>query len=215
MLPVHPRRGGWRSGAAQSLVAFAVSELRAGRSPHRDVSALAQLGGGDLPFGLAAAEEIDRRLGSAVAYLSDDLRSQRARSAASGVPATSADLLDDELADHVVGALFDSLQGGAVVGCPHRGEPAATSLDAACAPHGDEDGPAACLRRDVRAHLAVVVDRAGTGQASATAGLTVAEQVRETAAGPQDDPLAGDAVLRSLWTGIAALAAWLAYAATL
>jgi hypothetical protein len=71
------------------------------------------------------------------------------------------------------------------------------------------------LRRDVRAHLAVVVDRAGTGQASATAGLTVAEQVRETAAGPQDDPLAGDAVLRSLWTGIAALAAWLAYAATL
>jgi hypothetical protein len=43
----------------------------------------------------------------------------------------------------------------------------------------------------------------------------VAEQVRETADRPQDDPLAGDAVLRSLWTGIAALAAWLAYAATL
>jgi hypothetical protein len=151
MLPVHPRRGGWRSGAAESLVAFAVSELRAGRSPHRDVSALAQLGGGDLPFGLAAAEEIDRRLGSAVAYLSDDLRVQRARSAAFGVPAVSAALLDDELADHVVGALFDSMQGGAVVGCPHGREPAATSVGAACAPPATRAGPPpACAGMRVR-----------------------------------------------------------------
>ena len=61
-LPVHPRRSGWRAGAAAALVAAAVADLRAGRSPAAAVRALADLGGYDGPRGLAGAEELDRRL---------------------------------------------------------------------------------------------------------------------------------------------------------
>ena len=223
-LPVHPRRGGWRAGAASALLSFAVSELQAGRSPQHDVLALARLGGGDLAPGLAAAQELDRRLAAALAHLTDDLLLHRARSAAFDGPAAATGLLPEELADVVVGTLFDALPAPAVSGRPHPGEWVASSVDVVpCAVHGYEDGPVDCLRRAVRTQLASVVDRVA-GVPAGTA--TLAEQVRATPSPTYEHGDAGDRgpagrgpgdhdhVLAALWTGVAALAAWQAHAAT-
>lgn len=215
-LPVHPRRAGWRAGAAAALVASAVSELRAGRSPHRDVRALAQLGGGNLRPGLAAAAELDRRLAAAVTPLMDDLLLHRACAAAACGPVDSSALLSEDLADVVVGTLFDSLPPHAVTGCPHPGEWVASSVDVVpCAVHGYEDGPVDCLRRSARSHLVAVVDRAA-GVPSWTVG-TLGEQVITDRAAHRDDldASSSDPVLTALWTGVATLAAWQAHAATL
>ena len=216
-LPVHPRRGGWRTGAASALLSFAVSELRAGRSPQRDVLALARLGGGDLVPGLAAAQELDRRLAAALAYLTDDLLLHRARSAAFDGPSAATALLPEELADVVVATLFDALPEHAVSGRPHPGEWVASSVDVVpCAVHGYEDGPVDCLRRSVRSHLASVVDRVAGVPAPAGA-VTVAQAVAAApvATGDPRDTAEGDHVLAALWTGVAALAAWQAHAASL
>ena len=94
-LPVHPRRSGWRAGAAAALVAAAVADLRAGRSPAAAVRALADLGGYDRPRGLAGAEELDRRL------------------AATDVRTPVAD---------VVSAFVHTLPASAAVGGPDPGE---------------------------------------------------------------------------------------------
>jgi len=220
-LPVHPRRAGWRAGAAAALVDAAVADLHAGRSPAATVLALADLGGYDRPRGLAGAEELDRRLAVALSGV-------RALAAAGAdTDALNADAL---AADDVVGALLDTLPAAAVVGCPHPGEWVASSVDVVpCAVHGYEAGPVDCMRRSVRSYLIDAARLDGHGALPGGAG-TLVEQVRaaaptaaaprlcrEQADDPTDDPeLVYDVVLATLWLGVvtvAAVATWRAYAA--
>lgn len=212
-LPVHPRRAGWRAGAAAALIDAAVADLRAGRSPAATVLALADLGGYDRPRGLAGAEELDRRLAAAP----------------TGVRAVAAAGTDTDAlaADVVVGALLDTLPAAAVVGCPHPGEWVASSVDVVpCAIHGHEAGPVDCLRRSVQSYL---IDAARLdGQAALPGGAgTLVERVRSDApttaalrllATQADDPTDGpervyDVVLATLWLGVVTVAAWRAYSA--
>lgn len=205
LLPVHPRRPGWRAGAAAALIAFATAELRAGRSPRRDVLALAVLGHGEMDRGVAAAEELDRRITAAVGRLADELVLRRARASVFDAPAPDGSLLDDDLAEDLLAPLFDQLPATALAGRPHPGEWVASSVDVLpCAVHGYEDDVVDCLRLSVRAHLRQEIDRvAGNGPA----GPSLVDQVRDTGVG-------ADPVLTALWTGLAALAAWQAHSAT-
>ena len=184
-LPVHPRRPGWRAGAAAALVAFAVSELRAGRSPRRDVASLAELGQGEMDRGVAAAQELDRRLAASLA-------------------AAGPVVLDEDQVDEVLTHLFGHLDERAVVGRPHPGEWMASSVDVLpCAVHGYEDGPLDCLRLAVRAHLLL----------EARSADAFVDRVR-AAGREQQTEVAGDPVLVALWTGVAVLAAWQGFAAS-
>ena len=225
VLPVHPRRPGWRAGASAALVDAAVADLRAGRSPAAAVLALKDLGGYDVPRGIAGAEELDRRLAAALTGLRANAADVTDVDAVDGC-ANARSAID---ADAVVSALLDTLPAAAVLGCPHPGDWVASSVDVVpCALHGYEAGPVDCLRRSVRSFLVDAARLPGHGALSGGAG-TLVELVRAaapTAVTPERHTQAVDAdgalhqepvhdgVLATLWLGVVTVAAWRAYSAT-